>query len=170
MKNTYHIDVTEQENALFREEMIQNEESKKVATPTSFKTAFLIVLVVHIAGAIALFAGPQIVSSKEPAPRLPAPTPTPVTATAAESNNNNAGPINPLVGPLVATNSQHERLPAEKSSVGVKSPLVKEYTVKSGDTFYQIVKKYKLNPKKLLELNNIKDPNKLVVGQKLKFL
>lgn len=43
------------------------------------------------------------------------------------------------------------------------------YTVKQGDTITKIVKKYKLSTKSLLELNNIKDPNSIKVGQVLKF-
>lgn len=46
----------------------------------------------------------------------------------------------------------------------------KEYIVKQGDTFYGIVNRYKLNPTKLKLINNIKDENKLYVGQKLKFM
>jgi len=43
------------------------------------------------------------------------------------------------------------------------------YTVKQGDTITKIVKKYKLSTKSLLELNHIKDPNSIKVGQVLKF-
>jgi cytoskeletal protein RodZ len=46
----------------------------------------------------------------------------------------------------------------------------KEYTVKKGDTFHGIVNKYRLNPAKLKKLNNIKDENKIYVGQKLKLM
>lgn len=170
MKNTHHIDVTEEEDALFRDLLENNDESKKVAKPTSFKAAFIIVLGIHIAGAIALFAGPQIASSKEPVPSLPTPTPTPIAATETKNNEPvKQNPI-PLEEPSDRITPQQEQLKAVTSSVGVKPPLVKEYIVKSGDTFYKIVKKYKLNPKKLVELNDIKDPSKLVVGQKLKFL
>ncbi len=46
----------------------------------------------------------------------------------------------------------------------------KEYVVKKGDTFDKIVARYKVNGKKLQLLNNIKDTNKLSVGQKLKLM
>lgn len=46
----------------------------------------------------------------------------------------------------------------------------REYVVQQGDSFYKIVKKYRVSPKKLQVLNNIKDPNKLAVGQKLKLM
>jgi LysM repeat protein len=45
-----------------------------------------------------------------------------------------------------------------------------EYVVKQGDTFTKIVKMYGLNAEKLKKINNIKDENKLMVGQKLKFM
>jgi LysM repeat protein len=48
--------------------------------------------------------------------------------------------------------------------------FTKEYVVKKGDTFDKIVARYKVNGKKLQLLNNIKDPNKLSVGQKLKLM
>jgi len=48
--------------------------------------------------------------------------------------------------------------------------FTKEYVVKKGDTFDKIVAKYKVNGKRLQLLNNIKDANKLSVGQKLKLM
>jgi LysM repeat protein len=45
----------------------------------------------------------------------------------------------------------------------------KSYSVKSGDTLSQLAKKNNITLKKLLEANpNIKDPNKIRVGQKIK--
>ena len=46
----------------------------------------------------------------------------------------------------------------------------REYVVQQGDSFYKIVKKYRVSAKKLQVLNNIKDPNKIAVGQKLKLM
>lgn len=48
--------------------------------------------------------------------------------------------------------------------------ITKEYVVRQGDTFYSIVRRYKLDANKLIKLNNIKDPNKIQIGQKLKFM
>lgn len=42
------------------------------------------------------------------------------------------------------------------------------YTVKAGDTLSAIAKKYKTTVKKLVELNNLKDPNVIKVGQNLR--
>ena len=49
-------------------------------------------------------------------------------------------------------------------------PPASTYTVKPGDTRTKIVKRFKLNYNTLLKINNIKDPNKLVPGQVLKFV
>ena len=46
-------------------------------------------------------------------------------------------------------------------------PRPKLHIVSKGDTFYGLVKKYKLNPDKFKKINNIKDPNKIVLGKKL---
>jgi|GEM_PF-2022644 hypothetical protein len=46
----------------------------------------------------------------------------------------------------------------------------KTYLIKWGDTLFKIKKKFKLNfsqYKKLLEINNIKDPNKIISGEKI---
>ena len=44
----------------------------------------------------------------------------------------------------------------------------KTYVVKKGDTLTAIAKKYKTTVAKLKKINNIKDANKIYVGQKLK--
>ncbi|KAA6450329.1 glycoside hydrolase family 25 protein [Bacillus swezeyi] len=48
----------------------------------------------------------------------------------------------------------------------VKSNTI--YTIKKGDTLSEIAQKYKTTVKALQSLNNIKNPNKIYVGQKLK--
>ena len=52
----------------------------------------------------------------------------------------------------------------------VNSKYTQSYTIKKGDTFNSIVKRFKLNPTKLKELNSITNENKLKEGQVLKFL
>lgn len=52
----------------------------------------------------------------------------------------------------------------------VNSKYTQTYTIKKGDTLYSIAKKYKLSFKKLIELNNITNPNNIKEGQVLKFL
>ena len=47
------------------------------------------------------------------------------------------------------------------------TPLI-EYTVKKGDTLWKIAKKYNTTVEKLVELNNIEDPDVIITGQVLK--
>lgn len=74
----------------------------------------------------------------------------------------------PKETPKEMPKAKSAQLPAKSSKDTPK--LLETYVVKKGDTLYSISRKYKLNFKKLLELNKIKDPNKLNVGQKIKFL
>lgn len=54
--------------------------------------------------------------------------------------------------------------PADNKAANQKTT----YTVKKGDTLSKIAKQYNTTVQKLIELNKIKDPNKIYVGQKLK--
>jgi LysM repeat protein len=47
-------------------------------------------------------------------------------------------------------------------------PTTKYYTVTKGDTLSSIAKKHNTTVAKLLELNNIADPNKIYAGQKIR--
>lgn len=67
------------------------------------------------------------------------------------------------VAPSVPKVETHPPKPAQNK-------LVKNYVVKSGDTIYSIAKKYHLVSARLLEINGIKDPKQLKVGQVLKFM
>ena len=49
-----------------------------------------------------------------------------------------------------------------------KKTTKKYYTVKAGDTLSAIAKKYNTTVDKLVKLNNIKNANKIYVGQKLR--
>lgn len=52
--------------------------------------------------------------------------------------------------------------------VETPKPTQKTYTVKKGDTLTAIAKKFQTTVKKLVELNNIKNPDLIITGQKLK--
>ena len=165
INNKYHIDVTPEEDLLF-----QDTKTQKVKSPknTMFGGVFWTVVGVHAIalGALATTsfatsstknepaespkqttnaepASPQTAQATTPAPTQPTPTPTPKAAVAAKSTP-----------------------PTTQSN---KSGLIKTYTVKRGDTINSIAKRYKLRTDRLLKLNNIKDSNKIVVGQTLKF-
>ena len=63
-----------------------------------------------------------------------------------------------------------EKVATTVKSISNKKPVKTEtvYTVKKGDALSVIAKKYNTTVKALQSLNNIKDPNKIYVGQKLK--
>lgn len=90
-----------------------------------------------------------------------------------------AKPAEPTPAPEPTPTPKPKPTPFPKEMIQTKVPtnsnpdypqFTKEYVVKKGDTFDKIVAKYKVNGKKLQLLNNIKDPNKLSVGQKLKLM
>lgn len=85
----------------------------------------------------------------------------------------------PVAAPEPTPTPKPKPTPFPKEMIKTKVPtnsnpdyphFTKEYVVKKGDTFDKIVAKYKVNGKKLQLLNNIKDTNKLSVGQKLKLM
>ena len=156
-----------------------NEEFK----PLSLKKAFWVVGALHAIaiGGIVLFsaqskakANNQAAEDKKFLETVPEmvgveyPEPAKVTAT----------PIPKPIVPIVEKKEAVAPVPA-KPKIITKTPsntnpnypqYTKEYVVKQGDTFTGIVKKYGLNATRLKLINQIKDENKLVVGQKLKFM
>ena len=91
------------------------------------------------------------VSDAKPAEPTPTPTPTPKPKPTPFPKE--------MIKTKVPTNSNPDY-----------PQFTKEYVVKKGDTFDKIVARYKVNGKKLQLLNNIKDTNKLSIGQKLKLM
>lgn len=147
----YHIDVTPEEDKLFRDEApaMTNEVTKY----GFFKKSFFVSVTIHVilAAMITAYASNENQKGiKEPEPLSVV---SPTTTTISSNAMVQATPQKPLV-----------------HSVSKETNLTTMYTIKQGDTVYSISKKYKLNVDKLLKLNNIKDPNKIVVGQQLKFL
>ena len=88
-----------------------------------------------------------------------------------ESSKPQTLPTNKLNDTTARTNNTPTK--TNKSEPGKntkpKANHIQKYTVKPNDTIYSISKKYKLNVKKLIELNKIKDSSKIVAGQTLKF-
>ena len=54
-----------------------------------------------------------------------------------------------------------------KETDNMNSPSIVIYIVKKGDTLWNIAKRYKTTIENIIELNNIENPDNLVVGQKL---
>jgi LysM repeat protein len=143
-------------------ESIQEKE-EVIQRPISFKSSFWVVFAIHLFGGIGLlsFTGgtktanaedKKFLESKESqfvGVEQPTPTPTPVAQPKQSPKDHWPTKGKPKVVAIVKT---------------------KEYVVKKGDNLYAISKKYKLDFEKLKQLNNIKDPSKIYVGQKLKFM
>jgi LysM repeat protein len=107
-----------------------------------------------------------VVGVDNPTPVAEVPTATPVPkATPAPT----ATPV-PSPKPKVVTKVPENPNPNYPAPKNNNPKYTTEYVVKQGDTFHKIVGKFKLNPAKLKAINNIKDENKIVVGQKLKFM
>lgn len=199
MKNKpmYHIDVTPEEDRLFRD--VEQPREPKLSQTTSKSIPKLsvpiviLIIVIHLVGACALmaFSSTKSISSEDkqfvgevadsvldspvikqpiavPLPTatpIPTPEPTP-EPTPPPANNDVPMDCKPAssdvakpVTKLIASSAQAKHL-----------KFTKEYVVKKGDTIYSIAKKFKLNTERLLKINNIKDPNKIALGQKLKFM
>jgi len=151
--NQYHIDVTPEEDMLFRDTEVTE---TPVTRHKMFNLPIVVgIVLVHFAGAAALFGTspkkePEV---QQPIPAAPTPSPTPITTTSPETSPKAAPP---------------QPSPVPKNTG--EGSLTASYTVKPGDTFYSIVKKFKLNSQTLIKLNNIQDPAKIRVGQVLKFV
>jgi LysM repeat protein len=162
MKNTqtkYHIDVTPEEDKMFRDEPVKNSAIKaltKKLMPPKLNMTLAIVAGFHVCVVLAVFAfttsskaseqqnvateikkNDQEFLDKEVANTTPQPTPA-ISPTPAPSRNN-----------------KH---------------YTTKYVVQTGDTVYSISRKYKLNVDRLIKINDIKDPNKITIGQTLKFM
>lgn len=152
-KNQYHIDVTPEEDMLFRDAI---ETSTPVTKHKMFNLPIVVgIVLVHFAGAAALFGTspkkePEV---QQPIQATPTPSPTPTTTISPETSPKAAPP---------------QPSPVPKNTG--EGSLTATYTVKPGDTFYSIVKKFKLNSQTLIKLNNIQDPDKIQAGQVLKFV
>jgi LysM repeat protein len=57
---------------------------------------------------------------------------------------------------------------APKEAPKAAQGVLKTHVVQKGETLILIAKKYNLDPKELMRINNIKDPNTIKVGQRLK--
>jgi len=145
--------------------------------PPSFKQCFIAVGGLHIVaiGGIMFYSMPKSYAKEDrmflntpEGQYTPTPTPTPKPT---------PEPLRKEVLPdgRVATYpppQNVEKKPEEKKVEPkvVNSKYTQSYTIKKGDTFNSIVKRFKLNPTKLKELNSITNENKLREGQVLKFL
>lgn len=175
MKSKYHIDVTAEENRLFEDQSVPQQ--SRLQPKLNSKALWAIIICAHIGIVGAVVGVPtmstnstktptsnteQIKTAEPPAIVAPIPTPAPVAV-----SGNVTVPV-PTTKPTPQSNLVRKLDHSAKKSLSVAR--ISTYTVKPNDTLYSIVRKYKLNLYKLIKLNDIKHPDKLVPGQTLKFL
>jgi nucleoid-associated protein YgaU len=148
----------------------------------SFKGALYVVAGLHVA----VFAGIVLLSSATKARAIAAEDKTflenapmvgveyPTIATTGNKTEATPSPkpvavAKPTPTPIPASMIQIKVISEKERNPNYPTRL-REYVVKKGDTFHKIAKTYKVNEKKLQTLNNIKDINKISVGQKLKLM
>ena len=178
---TYHIDVTPEEDALFRD----NTKTKNVEkfVPNTFKKVFCLVLGAHLLVGAAIAMSSKVsannppVNFTDPLPEVPVAKATPVATPESVTEPTTKPEATPTPKPqAVVANTvkpneiQNKPIIKQPTVQHSNEKLVKEYTIKQGDTITSIAKKYKLNTQRLIKINNIKDVNKIQVGQKLKFM
>lgn len=114
---------------------------------------------------------PQPIASSTPTPKPtpapPLPKPVPPATIAAPA----PPPAEKIIQQqaIVAAPNPVKTVSSNITTTNQKG-LVKTYVVQQGDTVTKIAKKFRLSTKRLVEINNIKDPNKLRVGQILRFM
>ncbi len=132
--------------------------------------ALLIVLVLHIVAVAGIVAFNTIKTRENAAPTAPEPV-APAAATAEASAPPIAAPRASLPNEIVRVATQPTSKPAVKNSAPEKSTVKdsgKTYTVARGDNPVTIARRLKVSESDLLELNQITDPRKLQINQKLR--
>lgn len=180
--NQYHIDVTPEEDMLFKnEENVDQPQIKEVKkyTNATFVKMVCLVFGAHVAAVAAIgytsftanaanisddkkYVGENTQTSNSTSSQQPAPTASPTPALASSTKPND----------WPKTSSPVITKPKQKITKKTTEPVkyTTHYTVKQGDTLHSISRKFKLKVEKLVKINNIKDPAKLQVGQLLKFM
>lgn len=163
---TYHIDVTEEEARLFTDlPKVEKPAQKIKPLSVSFGKVFSLVLGIHVIAAAALFGvslKPTKTNEDKPADKPKESVYTAEQQSTALQSKNTKLPPTPTPTPAKVVDKP---APAVKTST-----MAKEYVVKQGDTIYSIAQKYKLNVDRLIKINDIKDVNKIQIGQTLKFM
>ena len=164
----YHIDTTQEEDALFQEHTSETVLPKNTLKKGTFTKIFCAVFGIHVLGAglISLCSSSANASSTTDLKKPP--EQEPVAQSSPTPTETPAVPSLPL--PAAQPNKPVANKTTQKKQEHKKPEAAKGYVVKQGDTISSIAKKYKLSPKRLLQINNIKDINKIKVGQVLKFM
>jgi LysM repeat protein len=181
-EQTYHIDTTPEEDKLFRDIPIIKTEVPKKGT---FTKILCIVVSLHIAIASVIVLSSNANAAPEKSQSLSSNTNTTEPKEVATSNSTtektNEAKVLETPKPKETPKPTTSSTPispvndwTNKNTKASPTPPIKlytkEYIVKHGDSVYSISKKYKLSVDRLIKLNNIKDANKIQVGQTLKFM
>ena len=157
---------------------MENEETPKTL---SMKSAVVVVVSLHAVALFGILYFSSIKSSQAESDKkfltedkyagvestpTPTPVPTPDPSPIDQKPPKDAWPMENAKVELKTWPNTKKAIPVKQSN----SRYTKEYVVKQGDTFYGIVRKYKLNADKLKKINNIKNENTIQVGQKLKLM
>jgi LysM repeat protein len=167
-EQTYHIDVTPEENNLFRDVLSVTKEKPKT---TNFKLVFGIVFAVHLVCAFVVFGIPLTARSCEKATEtaLLANTSPKEQKKNIVSTKQTSHETSQIKEVSRSTNGDIKPKPPTKTQE-VQQLLAKEYIVKKGDTINSIAKKFRTSTSALVKLNSIKNQNHIIVGQKLKLM
>lgn len=95
-------------------------------------------------------------------------TPTAAPLDASTSSGGNTPPPAPPQTPSTPPTPSVATSAPESSSKEAPEVASKEYTVVKGDNPYKIAKRFHVSYDSLIKLNNITDPRKIQIGQKLK--
>jgi hypothetical protein len=153
MEKEYHIDVTPEEDNLYRNEEEVNKHHKKMN-----KKIIAIVVAFHILGAVGIYA---MSPKQSPAPLSDAIKPVPESTPSAICVPMDAKP--PALPPVPVVEK-----PVPKATPKPVPKSVLMHTVNKGDTIYSIAKRYKMKVETLVKLNALKDASKIQIGQVLK--
>lgn len=159
----------------------ENNMEEQISKPISMKNALAVVVSLHVAAIVGIayfsfmktsqaesdkkFLAEEKYVGVEPTP-TPTPVPTPDPSPIDQKPPKQEWPNENAKVELKTWPNTKKAIPVKQSN----SRYTKEYVVKQGDTFYGIVRKYKLSADKLKKINNIKNENTIQVGQKLKLM
>lgn len=138
--------------------------------------ALLIVLVLHVVAVAGIIAFNTIKSRQGPLPPLStvnvnqtatvkSNTPTVASSEVASTRRDETASSRPATKPVTKDEKKADK-PKTESPVP-KAEAVKTYVVAKGDNPVAIARKFKIPYDQLLAANNIEDPHKLRIGQKL---
>ncbi len=94
-------------------------------------------------------------------------TSTPGTLTTTASPSQVAAEATKTLPPSPSSSTAPLVTPTPEDSSN-SSPALREYTILKGDNPYKVARKFHVSYEELIKLNNITDPRKIQIGQKLK--